>query len=128
MDVHPDCRNMAATEPYLFLHPRFVMDSSLGGSISDKPNTMRELHAQAAGQILPGPPVVVFITVQRNFYRHRPGLKSFLFTILNQIRLSYLYALIPGSSEPFTLGWGTRTILPTVLSRSRIAISYASRT
>ena len=76
---------------------------------------------------IPGPPVVVFITVQRHFYRHRPGLKSFLFTILNQIRLSYLYALIPGSSEPFTLGWGTRTILLTVLSRSRIAISYASR-
>ena len=53
---------------------------------------------------IPGPPVVVFITVQRHFYRHRPGLKSFLFTILNQIRLSYLLPSFPAPRSRSPLG------------------------
>nr|DAX24564.1 MAG TPA: hypothetical protein [Caudoviricetes sp.] len=57
------------------------------------------------------------------------GLVSFLQSaILNQISLSYLYAIGFGSSERNTLGWKPLAILLTILDLSRLPISYASRT
>ena len=70
---------------------------------------------------------MVFDPDKPHFYGHRPDSKSFIFAILYQIGLSYLYALDFSSLERVTLGWKFWTILLALKGISCIAISYASR-